>query len=184
MRATDFESRHQTALHQLIVLAAFLTYVADPDDIVWRFIKSSTGDVRLLERAIFAVATALFGIAAYLCTRSRTQTKSSSPRQRYIGEFLYAIALGSLAPLAGFLILGAGEAIRLLRLALRKDEIAPREPVAWPQAFRLESVKWGLFLTMIVFTITLIDRVAEVLAGASVLLWLTLNARRAGRPNA
>jgi hypothetical protein len=36
-------------------------------------------------------------------------------------------------------------------------------------------VKWGLFLTMIVFTITLKDRIAEILAGVSVLLWIILN---------
>ena len=39
-------------------------------------------------------------------------------------------------------------------------------------------MKWGLFFTMIVFTVTLVDRVAEILAGATVVIWITLNARR------
>jgi hypothetical protein len=175
MKATDFEFRHQILLHQFVVLVAFLIYLVDRDDIVWRFIKNGSSDVRSIERAIFAVATILFGIAAYICTQSRIHH-----RPRYLGEFLYAIALGSLAPLAGFVVLVAGETIRLLRLALRpnlssSDESVKQEPILWLEALRSEAVKWGLFLTMIVFTITLKDRVAEVLAGLSVLVWIILN---------
>jgi hypothetical protein len=44
------------------------------------------------------------------------------------------------------------------------------------KAFRKEAVKWGLFLTMVVFVITLKDRLAEVLAAASFLIGLLLNA--------
>jgi hypothetical protein len=44
----------------------------------------------------------------------------------------------------------------------------------WKQALRQESAKWGLFLTMIIFTVLLVDRVAEILAVASPLLWLLL----------
>jgi hypothetical protein len=45
----------------------------------------------------------------------------------------------------------------------------------WKQALRQESAKWGLFLTMIIFTVLLVDRGAEILAVASVLLRLLLN---------
>ena len=41
MKATDFECRHQTLVHQLIVGAAFLTYLIDREDVVWRFVKDS-----------------------------------------------------------------------------------------------------------------------------------------------
>jgi len=45
----------------------------------------------------------------------------------------------------------------------------------WKRAFRQESAKWGLFPTMLIFTVLLVDRVAEILALASLLLWLLLN---------
>jgi hypothetical protein len=44
------------------------------------------------------------------------------------------------------------------------------------KAFRQEAVKWGLFLTTVVFVITLKDRLAEVLAVACFLIGLLLNA--------
>ena len=179
LKATDFEVRYRTLLHQLLVLAAFMTYLFDRDDIVWRFIKDSSADVRTLERAIFAVATILFGIAAWICTRARVQPADrSTDCSGHLGEFLYAVALGSLAPLAGFVILMAGEAVRLLRLVMQPDVLERVDAAAWPEALRREAVKWGLFFTMIVLTVTLVDRVAEILAGATVVIWVTLNARR------
>jgi hypothetical protein len=45
----------------------------------------------------------------------------------------------------------------------------------WKKAFRREPAKWGLFLTMIIFTVLLVDRVAEVLALASLGFWVLLN---------
>jgi hypothetical protein len=35
MKATDFEYHHATLVHQLIVGAAFFTYLLQADDIVW-----------------------------------------------------------------------------------------------------------------------------------------------------
>jgi hypothetical protein len=46
----------------------------------------------------------------------------------------------------------------------------------WGSAFRIEAVKWGILITMIVFVITLRDRVAEYLAAASFLIGALLNA--------
>jgi hypothetical protein len=115
-------------------------------------------------------------------------------RSRYFGDLLYAIGLASLFPLWGFIILVAGETLRVLRLIQREDPRArnlllhmlptalPLIPPAqefhsgWGKAFRQETVKWGLFLTMVVFVITLKDRLAEVLAVASFLIGLLLNA--------
>jgi hypothetical protein len=45
----------------------------------------------------------------------------------------------------------------------------------WRTAFRKEAVKWGILITMIVFVVTLIDRVAEYLAAASFLIGLLLD---------
>jgi len=96
------------------------------------------------------------------------------------GEFLYAVGLASLAPLSGYLLLVLGEAFRLLRLSLRNND-APqlrRTELNWPHASRSETAKWGVFITMIVFTITLKDRYAEALVCTSVVAWGLLNWRR------
>jgi len=116
-------------------------------------------------------------------------------RSRYFGDLLYAIGLASLFPLWGFIILVASETLRVFRLIQGEDPrtrnllshmlptALPLIPPAaqechsgWGKAFRQETVKWGLFLTMVVFVITLKDRVAEVLAAASFLIGLLLNA--------
>jgi hypothetical protein len=109
---------------------------------------------------------------------------------RHVGDLLFAIGLGSLAPLWGFVILVAGETIRVLRLirspdpsthaqkpepkeasVLRMRRTDPTPPTPqWSRALRQEAAKWGLLLAMVVFTITLRDRLAKVLAGASVLV--------------
>ncbi len=193
MKATDFEYKHQLLLHQLVVVAAFSTYLIDRDDVVWRFIKNGAGDVRLVERSIFGVVTLLFGISAYLSTASRACLLSrpdslGEPKadrlhhtlSGYLGELLYAFALGCLAPLSGFLILVGCEAIRIFRLARRDNErwlqrSSMRRGSKGARAFQIEAIKWGIFLTMIVFTFTLRDRIAEVLIAASVVVWMLLN---------
>jgi hypothetical protein len=210
MKATDFEDRHQTLIHQFLVATAFLTYLIDRDDVVWRFVKDSTAS-RALERSLFAVATLFIAFGAGICTWARAYhwpkgTTSVGPYRylrhpRHLGDFSYAIGLGSLAPLWGFVILVVGEALRVLRLIRLDDYRAqnfqqgpvsvaplPAHPLAkerdsgWRNAFRQEAVKWGLLLTMIVFVITLRDRLAEVLATSSFLVGLLLNAR--GESNA
>ena len=215
MKASEFEFRHQTFLHLLLVTFAFLTYLLQPDDVVWALVKDFPHN-RLLERSLFAVATLLMGVAAGISTWARAYPGSdlaavSAPATaggpyRYLrypqqlGDFLFSVGLGSLAPLSGFLILVAGQALLVFRLIRRANSLAlaatspqplqqPSDPApsscpAHPanglanhgvQAFRQESAKWGLFLTMIVFTALLVDRLAEILALASLLLWLLLN---------
>jgi hypothetical protein len=199
MRATDFEYHHPVLLHELIVIAAFCTYMADREDVVWRFIKQYP-ERRALEHALFLAATLFIGIGAALCSWARASAESvTSPARaissrsfehlQFLGEWLFAVGLASLAPLWGCILLVAGEAIRLIRL-IRRDERnvqvlessstrvtghPDRTGTPWARAIRIEAGKWGLFLTMIVFTITLIDRLAEYLAGASVLLWVLVN---------
>jgi hypothetical protein len=45
----------------------------------------------------------------------------------------------------------------------------------WAHAFRREAAKWGILVTMVVFSVTLIDRLAEILALASILVAVMLN---------
>jgi len=115
-----------------------------------------------------------------------------------LGNLLFSMGLGFFAPASGFVLLLTGEAIVFFRLIRREQEFRSAEthqaanpnstpllvlqggPVStcgpmWSKAFRQESAKWGLFLTMIVFTILLRDRIAEALAGLSFLVWVLLN---------
>jgi hypothetical protein len=178
MKATSFEYRHQTLTHQLVVLAAFLTYLIDPDDIVWRFVRDTSAP-RLWERTLFIVATMLIASGAILTTRARALPATrvlSWIRPCYLGEILYASGLGSLLPLPGFVILVAGESLRIFRLIRRENNQPPLQPACtWPRAFRKEAVKWGILLSMIAFAIALKDRVADVLVALSFLIGLLLN---------
>jgi len=193
MKATNFEYRHQTLVHLLIVSVAFCTYLVDRDDIVWVLVRGQPHP-QILERFLFAIATLLMGAAAVICTRARAYSETSNPGHAWslhhpqqLGNFLFFIGLGFLMPLPGFIVLVLGGAIVFLRLILRRRELldtnqplASPEPSSgresgWGKAFRQESAKWGLFLTMIVFTVLLIDRVAEVLAVTSVVVWVLLN---------
>jgi hypothetical protein len=170
MKATSFEFRHQTLVHQLIFGAGFLTYLIDRDDIVWRFVRN-TSTPRLWERSLFVAATILIAIGAALCTHAR-----AFRRPTYPGELLYAIGLGSLLPLPGFIILIAGESLRISRLIGREnDQPTPPPASTWSHAFRRETTKWGILVTMIVFSITLKDRHAEILAAISFLAGLLFN---------
>ena len=197
--ATGFERRYQILIHLLIVGAAWSTYIIDKDDVVWRFIKNHGAATRPLEHLSFLAATLLIGLGAYICTNSdfrlissqtttqsgcKVRDSSSSSRKEvlllhYFGEAVYALGFASLMPLAGFIILILGELIRLGRLSL-SHQVSPKNSghllvvggANWTAAIRLEFLKWGIFVSMAVFTITLIDRHADVLIAASFLLWI------------
>jgi len=171
MKATDFEYRHQTLVHQLIVGAAFLTYLLDRDDVVWRFVKD-TAAPHQLERLAFIIATLFIAVGAAICTWAGAYCRS---QPGYLGDLFYSIGLASLVPLAGVVILVAGDVLRVLRLSLRAENHTQEIHRTWSRAFRQEAVKWGILLTMIVFAITLDDRQAEILAAASFLVGTLLN---------
>jgi hypothetical protein len=201
MKATDFEYRHQKLIHQCIVASAFLTYLIQRDDIVWQLVRNSASP-HTLERSLFLFATLLIAAGAIIATSARVYPKPTSStgvgpyrylrHPLYFGELLYAVGLASLAPISGFVILVVGESLRVIRLMRREDDSPPQlqhppstmSPSSspgrglsprWREAFRQEAVKWGLVLTMIVFVITLRDRLAEILAAASFLVGLLLS---------
>jgi hypothetical protein len=115
----------------------------------------------------------------------------------YFGRILFALGLGQLAPALRTVILLAGEMVLILRLLAREHPAASfrqyrwqslrfltwfhRQPSAagtgadWGTAGAPASWQVGLALTMIVFALTLQDRVAEIMAGASFLVWIVLN---------
>lgn len=195
MKATQFEYRHPLLVHQVIVATAFGTYLIQRDDTVWQLIKNSGEHRVLLERVLFAIATLMVGAAAVICTRfgrirrplrGRPDLMSSGklPAISVWGDLLYAVGLGSLAPLPGFIILVGAELLRTCRLMGRNRELSrggllrstafSPDQTEW-HASREGFAKWGIFLTMLVFTITLKDRVAEVLASSVFLVAIVLN---------
>jgi hypothetical protein len=204
MIASDFEFRHQTLIHQLIVAAALLTYLFDRDDIVWHFVKD-TSTPRLLERAVFIAATIAIAVGAGILTWARahgkqqrsTHVESSYTPHRllFLGDLFYVLGLATLFPLPGLIILVGGEALRIYRQIEHADQqgrsfarqpLPASSPVApahenelgprWGKAFQKEAVKWGILLTMIVFVITLTDRLAEYMIAASFVVGSLLNA--------
>jgi protein-S-isoprenylcysteine O-methyltransferase Ste14 len=219
MTATDFEVRHQTLIHLLIVGVAFLTYLIDRDDIVWALVQGQTHP-RLFERLLFALATLLIGVSTALRTwagayaerpaSGLAATLRCDGPYRYVryplelGSLFFSIGLGFLAPMSGFVILVAGETIVAFRLIGREEKLrstVPSQPASlnecgsrtshaasvpgapdWKASLRRESGKWGVFLTMIIFTVLLSDRVAEILAVLSLLIGMVLNWRHAFRP--
>jgi protein-S-isoprenylcysteine O-methyltransferase Ste14 len=117
----------------------------------------------------------------------------------YLGTFLMSVGLGFLASRSGFVILAVGAAIRILRLIGREEaelekqqgdsfrefcrrvprllpSLRARVPAGglkpqWGQAFRGEAFMWGFSVTMVGFTVTLRDRVADILGAATLALW-------------
>lgn len=189
MRATEFERHHPRFLHLPIIGAAAATYLVDPEDIVWRLIAGSPSRI-LLEHVVFSFATILIGAGAVLCTRTRpdtTQPFRQAAGPYLLGEWLYAMGLATLLPLLGCLLLITAESLRIARLAL-SDQNLPA--IARPQrdssdryttAFHYEFVKWGIFVSMIAFSICLIDRVADIGITTSIAIWSLLNIRRLHR---
>jgi hypothetical protein len=128
-----------------------------------------------LERSAFIVATLFILAGAGICAWARAKNAGGGSN-RFVGDFVYAIGLGSLLPIAGFAVLVAGEGARLLRLAVRGDAPMIESDSGWRRALRREAVKWCLVVSMVVFVITLKDRVADVLVAASFVIGLICNA--------
>ena len=137
MRATDFEYRHQTLLHLLVVGLAFLTYAFQPDDIVWALVKHHTIYRTLLERIVFGIgALEILGSAglqtwanAYRLTAVNADPLLASggvyrrlENLIYVGRLLFASGIGLLAPISGTVILLAGEVALVVRLRLRNHD--------------------------------------------------------------
>jgi Mg2+/citrate symporter len=180
MKATAFEVRYATLVRLCLILAAFGMYLFDPDDVVWRFIRDLPAR-RALEHGAFLAATLLIGAGAWLATHAaafaRNAEAGTVDRAGLLGELLYAIGLATLAPLWGAVLLTTGEAVRVLRLELAGAERNRQraDTARWRLAVRRQAAKWGVFLTMIVFTVTLIDRVANYGILTSAAVWIVLN---------
>jgi hypothetical protein len=178
------ESRLRLIIRAALLLAGLATYLISPDDVVWHFIKAAP-HARVLEHAFFSLAAALLGLALLLKLRLGADPENQHGHDRSrttatVARSLEAIGIGSLLPLPGFLLLALGD----LAASLLPDS---RQPIAAdPRTERAHAraqdpphgSRWGstwaphiglclAFLSMAVFSVVLIDRVADVLFAAT-----------------
>ena len=178
-----------------LLLAGLSTYLISPDDVVWRFIRTAP-HARALEHALFGIAAAILGFALFLKVKASAhpENRDSHGPSRITGtivSILQAIGVGSLLPLPGFLLLVLGDVVASLFLYGRhstaedprsegEDSRRARGPL---QAFRWRdalATHLGLccaFLSMAIFSVVLIDRVADVLFAMTAFVSVAANSR-------
>ena len=135
------------AAHGALLLAACLTYLLDPVDIVWRSIRHAS-HVRALEHGCFAAAAAALGLSILLSVMPpsalnagpspRTARDLPNPAREKTTlarapALLRPLAIGSLLPVAGFVLLVLGElALTLVRGPFPTAAAAPG--TAWQRS--------------------------------------------------
>jgi len=172
MKATDFEYRHQALLHLLLVGLAVSTYFLSPDDIVWAVVRHHANSA-FLERVVFSVGTLMLLGCAVL----ETWAGARPAHPLLFSRLLFALVLGLLVPLVGTIVIVSGEALLVFRLLVR-DRANATQSAPVQGGFRWAAAKWGFTASMMAFTWTRRDRIAEIGGGLSFLLWLALNHSR------
>jgi hypothetical protein len=188
----------------LIVRAALLlvglsTYLISPDDVVWHFIRTAPQS-RVLEHALFGVAAAILGLALLLKVKVSVHSENQDghgpcPITSTVASLLQAIGIGSLLPLPGFLLLVFGDPVASLLLYGRystaenpragRDFRRARSPLQgfrWRNALATHIGLCFAFLSMAIFSVVLIDRVADVLFAMTALVSVAANSRALIRP--
>ena len=183
----------------LIVRAALLlvglsTYLISPDDVVWRFIRAAPHS-RVLEHAVFGTAAAILGFALLLKVKVSVQSENEDGHGPFritstVASLLQAIGIGSLLPLPGFLLLVLGDAVASLLLGGRHSTAEnPRagrdfrparsflQGSRWSSALATHTGLCFAFLSMAIFSVVLIDRVADVLFAMTALASVAANWR-------
>ncbi len=153
--------RRQALFRHTLFTAALLTYFLDPVDIVWRVVQHSAHP-RAFERLAFTTATLLLAGAII------TGTCSARQRGQVAANLLYVGAVVFLLPWEGALLLLLGE---VARSTFSKSEPPRNRGLVYVSAF----------LSMALFSVTLQDRVADVLFGATLVLALVLDFLPASR---
>lgn len=180
------------------LIAGLLTYLISPEDVVWRFIKAAP-HARVLEHLCFGMAAGILGIALLLKSlaisrASQRGSRDPSYSRGVLADLLQAVGIGCLLPLPGFLLFVLGTLGVSLLLNPRhapEEELMTLSNLDKPQRI-LPSLPWrvalvknlGLFcafVSMVIFSITLIDRVADVLFCLTALVSITAGTRNALR---
>jgi protein-S-isoprenylcysteine O-methyltransferase Ste14 len=146
MRATLFEFRHRWWLIFFIFLAAFFAYFIDPMNsgvaiVDWLARRLATTASDNSYRLIFALATLLLALAAYLRTWGTSYLQAEVMRDSrvhterlladgpyryvrnplYLGNIFMALGEGLMASRIGLLILLVGMTVFVIRLLLREE---------------------------------------------------------------
>jgi MFS family permease len=106
MKATDFEYRHRTLLHLLVVGLAVATYFVSRDDIVWSLVRDHSNN-RFLEQVAFGVGTLMLIGCAVLETWANAYVQ---PVVLLLSRLLFALVVGLLVPIAGTIVIVGGDA--------------------------------------------------------------------------
>jgi hypothetical protein len=187
-QASGFELRHPWLLHNGLLLASVLTYWIDREDVVWRFIKA-VPHARLLEHLSFGSAAVLIALGIWLSFLAAH--RDFGPRSIEAtgwGGVFYAAGLGTLFPLSGFLLFVFGEFVRIARFESARsrhreslqDLVEGPKPMLpdpsrpsgfpWKSVLVHQAAACCAFLSMAVFSMTLVDRLAEYLFAATALV--------------
>jgi hypothetical protein len=114
----------------------------------------------------------------------------SSTNMAIVANLLEAIGIGSLLPLPGFLVLVVGDVATSLFFHRKHASfgdsgaervlprtISPSRAFRWSDALATHLGLCFAFVAMIIFSVVLIDRVADVLFGITALVSMAANAR-------
>ena len=161
---------------------------------MWHFVKTAPY-ARVREHTLFGVAAALLGFALLLkvraCAHPENQGSHGPSRTTAIvASLLQAIGIGSLLPLPGFLLLVLGDGAVSLFLYGRhsaaedpraeRDSRLARRPwhaFRWRNALATHIGLCFAFLSMTIFSVVLIDRVADALFALTALVSVAANSR-------
>jgi hypothetical protein len=183
-----FSVRHPFLVHGTIVLLCWSAYGFDRVDVVWRLIRSSA-EARVLEHAGFGLAALLIGLGVWFgAWPSGNQVQwaagdARAIRRRSLGEILHAAGIATLLPVGGAVALIVAEIIRSKSFArARISEIPGKSaapaaiaaptgsttepPTGLPRHRRFfvrHMAGFCAFFSMLVFSITLRDRLADLL---------------------
>ncbi len=180
-----------------LLVAALSTYLVWPDDVVWRFIKAAP-NTRLLEHVAFGAAAILLGVALLLKVQAsvsvRRQGSPHLSRTPNVANLLQAVGIGSLLPLPGFLLLVFGDLFTSLLLDRwlpvseeSQTELEARrisQAGSWKDALGKHIGLCCAFASMLIFSMVLIDRMADALFGATALISVVASSRDALRAGA
>lgn len=188
-QAAPFAVRHPFLVHGILVVLCWSPYEIDRVDVVWRFVRHSA-NAHVLEHIGFALAALSIGVGIWLGAwpggrrANLTVSDPRSIRRRSVGEILHASGIATLLPVAGALLMVFGEAIRSTRYARWKlnastAQFGPPAPASvisapmQPGRLALRHIA-GIcaFLSMLAFSITLRDRLADGLFAATALVFV------------
>jgi hypothetical protein len=185
-------ARLSLIVHAALVLAGLSTYLISRDDVVWHFIKAAPHP-RVLEHVFFGLAAVVLGISLLLKVKSGAPLDNQgrhdhSRTTATVASLLQAIGIGSLLPLPGFLLLAVGDLAASLLLDSRQSIARHPENESDPgrAPSSLRGSRWGgalgphiglclALVSMTVFSVVLIDRVADVLFAVTALVSVAAN---------